>query len=100
MDDYTVNLIGYHVEAVDGGIGTVDAVSDEIGEGYLVVDTGPWIFGHRVMLPASVVTQVDASQRKVFVDRTKEEISNAPDFIMIDNPPDPPRPDRFPYGIA
>ncbi|WP_066363115.1 hypothetical protein [Herbidospora mongoliensis] len=99
MDANRLDLIGYHVEAVDGAIGTVDAVSDEIGEGYLVVDTGPWIFGHRVMLPASVVTQVDASHRKIFVDRTRDEINNAPDFIMTDNPPDRPDPDRFPYGI-
>ncbi|GLX97726.1 MULTISPECIES: hypothetical protein, partial [Herbidospora] len=96
----TVNLIGYHVEAVDGRIGTVDAVSDEIDEGYLVIDTGPWIFGHRVMLPASVITQVDASQRKIYVDRTQKEISDAPDFIMADDPPHRAYADRFPYGIS
>nr|WP_062341237.1 hypothetical protein [Herbidospora sakaeratensis] len=95
----TVNLIGYHVEAVDGRIGTVDAVSDEIGEGYLVIDTGPWIFGHRVMLPASVITQVDASHRKIYVDRTQQEISDAPDFITAGDPPRRPYADRFPYGI-
>ncbi|WP_062350063.1 hypothetical protein [Herbidospora yilanensis] len=78
----TVNLIGCQVEAVDGRIGTVDAVSGEIGEGHLVVDTGPWIFGHRVMLPAGVITQVDASHRKIYVDRTRKEISDAPDFNM------------------
>ena len=38
-------LVGYHVEAVDGGIGKID----EVGDGFLVVDTGPWIFGTRVM---------------------------------------------------
>ncbi|WP_062435522.1 PRC-barrel domain-containing protein [Herbidospora daliensis] len=96
----TVNLIGYHVEAVDGRIGTVDAVSDEIGEGYLVVDTGPWIFGHRVILPASVITQVDASHRKIYVDRTQKEISDAPDFITADDAPQRPYAERFPYGIA
>ena len=38
----TGTLIGYSVEAVDGGIGKIDDASYDVGAGYLVVDTGPW----------------------------------------------------------
>ena len=74
------NVVGYGVEAQDGSIGKVDDVTDEIGSSYLVVDTGPWIFGKKVMLPAGVIKDVDHDDEKVFVDRTKEQIKNAPEL--------------------
>jgi hypothetical protein len=76
----TVNLAGYGVEAVDGGIGKIDEASNEVGASYLVVDTGPWIFGKKVMLPAGVIMKVDHDDEKVFVNRTKDQIKNAPEF--------------------
>jgi len=76
----TVNLAGYGVEAVDGGIGKIDEASNEVGASYIVVDTGPWIFGKKVMLPAGVVMKVDHDDEKVFVNRTKDQIKNAPEF--------------------
>ena len=74
------SLIGYSVEATDGSIGKVDEATDEVGRSYLVVDTGPWIFGKKVMLPAGVIERVDLDDEKVFVSRTKDEIKNAPEF--------------------
>ncbi|MEV6576428.1 PRC-barrel domain-containing protein [Streptomyces sp. NPDC051577] len=47
---------------------------------YIVVDTGPWIFGKEVLLPAGTVSRIDADDKKIFVDRTKEQIKNAPEF--------------------
>ena len=44
------------------------------------VDTGPWIFGRKVILPAQTIERIDLEDRVVFVDRTKEEIENAPEF--------------------
>ena len=80
-DDWSsMHLAGYKVEATDGDIGKVDEASNEAGAGYIVVDTGPWIFGKKVMLPAGVISRVDATDEKVHVDRTKEEIKNAPEF--------------------
>ena len=67
------DLVGYNVEAVDGGIGKIDEATYEAGSS-VVVDTGPWIFGKKVMLPASVVTRVDVDEETVFVSRTKDEI--------------------------
>jgi hypothetical protein len=73
-------LTDFKVEASDGSIGKIDEASREVGAGYLVVDTGPWIFGKKVMLPAGVIRDVDLDTETVFVDRTKDEIKNAPEF--------------------
>ncbi|MEJ3744455.1 PRC-barrel domain-containing protein [Actinomycetes bacterium KLBMP 9797] len=74
------DLAGYDVEALDGGIGSIDEANDEVGAAYLVVDTGPWIFGRKVLLPAGTVDRVDHENRKVYVDRTKEQIKNSPEY--------------------
>ena len=74
------DVSGYDVEAVDGGIGKVDEATYEAGASCLVVDTGPWIFGKKVMLPAGIVETVDHDDKKVFVSRTKDDIKNAPEF--------------------
>jgi hypothetical protein len=76
----TTDLSGYKVEATDGSIGSVDEASNEVGASYLVVDTGPWIFGKKVMLPAGVVDRVDQDEEKIYVNRTKDEIKDAPEF--------------------
>ncbi|MCX4633001.1 PRC-barrel domain-containing protein [Streptomyces sp. NBC_01443] len=76
-----VDLSGYKVEATDGSVGKVDKHSDEAGSAYLVVDTGPWIFGKEVLLPAGTVTGIDADEKKVHVGLTKEQIKNAPEFV-------------------
>ncbi|MFC8795861.1 PRC-barrel domain containing protein [Streptomyces cinereoruber] len=74
------DLTDYKVEATDGGIGKVDKHSDEVDDSYLVVDTGVWIFGKEVLLPASTVTRIDPEERTIFVDRTKDQIKDAPEF--------------------
>lgn len=76
----TTDLSGYKVEALDGSIGSVDEASNEVGASYLVVDTGPWIFGKKVMLPAGVIDRVDQDEEKIYVNRTKDEIKDAPEF--------------------
>ncbi|MGE5829345.1 MAG: PRC-barrel domain-containing protein [Micromonosporaceae bacterium] len=73
-------IVGYHVEATDGSIGKVCATSQATDESYIVVDTGPWIFGHKVLLPAGTVTRIDPDDRKVYLDRTKEQIKSSPDY--------------------
>jgi hypothetical protein len=75
-----VNWTGFDVEATDGSIGSIDEATYDTDASYIVVDTGPWIFGKKVLLPAGVVNNVDADGRKVFVERTKEEIKNAPEY--------------------
>ena len=73
-------IVGYEVESIDGSIGKVDDASFETDTGHIVVDTGPWIFGKKVMLPVGVLRSVDHGNEKVFVNRTKDEIKNSPEF--------------------
>ena len=75
-----VDLTGFKVHARDGDIGKVEMSTTEAGRSYIVVDTGPWIFGKKVVLPASTIERVDFDDRAVFVDRTKDEIKSAPEF--------------------
>jgi hypothetical protein len=74
------DLTGYKVEAVDGSIGKIDEASKDVGAGYIVVDTGPWIFGKKVMLPAGVIRDVDPDSETVLVSRTKDQIKDSPEF--------------------
>jgi hypothetical protein len=69
-------LSGMDVEATDGGIGKIETATDQ----FIVVDTGPWIFGKKVMLPAGVIDRVDLDDETVFISRTKDEIKNAPEY--------------------
>src|SRR3954449_2164891 len=74
------NLAGLSVEAIDGGIGKVDEATSDVGASFIVVDTGPWIFGKKVMLPAGVIRDVDLDAETIFVNRQKDQIKNAPEF--------------------
>jgi PRC-barrel domain protein len=74
-----VDLIGFEVEATDGHVGKIVDAAYELGSSWLVVDTGPWIFGKKVLLPAGTVDSVDPEARKVYVHRSREEIKNAPE---------------------
>ncbi len=75
-----IDITGFDVEAIDGGIGKIDEATYEVGSSYVVVDTGPWIFGKKVMLPAGVVKSIDETEEKIFVNRTKDEIKSSPEF--------------------
>ena len=75
-----LDLTGSSVEATDGSIGKVDDATNEIGSSYIVVDTGPWIFGKHVLLPAGVIERVDRDSETVYVNRTKDEIKNSPEW--------------------
>ena len=75
-----IDLTGFKVETTDGEIGKVDEATRDVGGSFLVVDTGPWIFGKKVMIPAGLVRDIDPDAQTIFVNRTKDEIKNAPEF--------------------
>ena len=81
-------LTGFSVEAIDGHIGKIDQATMDVGSSYVVVDTGPWIFGRKVMLPAGTIDRVDWNDEKVYVDRTKDQIKDSPELTDadLDNP--------------
>jgi hypothetical protein len=74
------DLAGYKVEATDGAIGHVDEAGHEVNANYIVVDTGPWIFGKKVLLPAGTINHVDHDEQRVYVDRTRDQVKAAPEF--------------------
>lgn len=74
------DVTGFDVEASDGHIGKVDEATYEESSSCLVVDTGFWIFGKKRMIPAGVVQRVDPDQKKVYVNMTKDQIKDAPDY--------------------
>ena len=74
------DVVGYGVEALDGSIGKIHEDTLDAGSAYVVVDTGPWIFGKKVMLPAGIISDIDRDDEKVFVNRTKDQIKDAPEF--------------------
>ena len=65
---------------IDGSIGKIDKATDDTTGNTLVVDTGPWIFGKKVMLPGGVIDRIDRDEEKVYVNRTKDEIKSSPEY--------------------
>ncbi len=79
---------GYAIEASDGRLGTVsDFLFDDTSwlVRWLVVDTGNWLSGRKVLLPPSVLGHIDQKQKQFSVRLTKHEIKDSPD-IDADRP--------------
>jgi hypothetical protein len=74
------DLEGFGVAALDGDIGKIDDAAYDHGSSYIVVDTGPWIFGKRVLIPARAIVRVDVPNEKVFLRLKKGQIEDAPDL--------------------
>jgi hypothetical protein len=71
-------LAGHKVEAIDGQIGTVVTANLDPDDSHLLVSTGR-LFGKRIQLPAGTVNHVDRTERRIYVDRTKSQIKQAPE---------------------
>ena len=75
-------LIGYKIEASDGPIGSVnDVLFDDASWTirWLVVDTGTWLPGRLVLLPASVLGQPNSVDRSFPVRLTRAAVKDSPD---------------------
>jgi hypothetical protein len=88
------SLTEFTVEATDGTIGHVDRHADEAGMRHLVVDTGVWVFGKSVLIPAGIVTGIDAEARRITLSCTKEAVKGAPSFRTDSETRDPAYLDR------
>jgi hypothetical protein len=75
-----VDLSDYEVEARDGEIGKVDAATFETGTDAIIVETGPLVFGRKVMIPVGAIERIDTDAKRVYVDRTKDELRDAPEY--------------------
>jgi sporulation protein YlmC with PRC-barrel domain len=77
-------LKGFAVAASDGRIGTVHdwLFDDESWKiRWLVVDTGSWLPGRKVLVHASAIGKPDPVQREVPVKLTKAQVEESPDFL-------------------
>lgn len=66
----------------DDKIGSVyDIIVDETGKfRYLVIDTGFWVFGKKVLLPVGRAS-IDYAQERIYArDLTKEQVENLPQY--------------------
>lgn len=78
--DRPKSLDGFSVVALDGDIGKVDEATYDVGASYIVVDTGPWIFGRKVVVPAKAIVRLDIPNEQVFLRLKKDQISDSPQF--------------------
>lgn len=81
-------LRDYTVQATDGDVGGVyDVYFDGLrwDVRYLIVDTGPWLFGRRVLLAPVVFRSVSAEEEALCVTLTKEQVENSPG-VELDEP--------------
>lgn len=79
------SLTGYDIEATDGVIGTVsDLLFDDHAwkSRWLVVDTGHWLPGRKVLVPPSAIGFPDHERKRLPVALTKERIKDGPDIAM------------------
>ncbi|MFG3275911.1 PRC-barrel domain containing protein [Streptomyces luteogriseus] len=83
------DLTGYAVAATDGTIGHVDREAAPHDMRHLVVDTGVWVFGRSVLVPAGVVTGIDTRGRKVILACSRADAKAAPRFQTDSETRDP-----------
>lgn len=78
------DLTDFEAYANDGErIGKVDEASQPDRGGFIVVDTGWWIFGKKRMVPIGAIESIDLDERKVHLSRSKDAIKDAPDFDEV-----------------
>src|ERR1700693_1475233 len=79
---------GYAIVASDGKLGTVsDFLFDDASWmiRWLVVDTGNWLSGRKVLLPPSVLGRLDPAREECAVRLTMQQVKDSPD-IDFDRP--------------
>ncbi len=77
------SLLYYHIRAADGEIGAVsDVLFDDSSWKlrWLVVDTGNWLPGRKVLLPLNALQQPDADARILPVNLTMKQVRDSPDI--------------------
>jgi hypothetical protein len=79
----TREVIDYYIHARDGDIGHVeDFILDDAAWAirYMVVDTRNWWPGKQVLIAPQWVTDISWGEAQVYVDMTRDQIKNSPEF--------------------
>jgi hypothetical protein len=72
---------GYSIAASDGRVGVVSDFlfdDDTWKVRWLVVDTGKWLSGRKVLLPPSILGRIDPEKREFSVEVTMHQVRNCP----------------------
>jgi len=71
---------GFHVEAIDGGIGHVHEllIDENWNIRYLVIDTSNWIGGKSVIIPPTAVKEVNSPDKKILLRLSRSEVEGSP----------------------
>ena len=79
----THEVIGYHIQAEDGGIGHVEdfIVDDQTWAiRYLIIDTQNWWPGKKVLVSPQWIKSVSWGESKVFANLTRETLKQSPEY--------------------
>lgn len=79
----TVHVAGYNIKATDGEIGDVeDFILDDSNWkiDYMLVDTGNWFPGKKVIISPNLVKEVEWDKALVVVKATEEQVKNSPEY--------------------
>jgi hypothetical protein len=79
----TSNVNGYEIEASDGEIGDVKdfIIEDQTWAiRYLIVDTGSWLPGKKVLIAPQWIDRLSLEESKVFVNLSRDAIEQSPEF--------------------
>ena len=82
------DLQGFTIGATDGDIGRVDAFyfdDTSFTVRHLVVDTGGWLTGRRVLISPMALTAIDWDAKRINAELTKSQVEQSPD-IDTDKP--------------
>jgi hypothetical protein len=74
-----IDIVGFTVQADDGKAGKVDEASHAAGSCCIVVETGG-LRGHKVLVPAGLVEEIDPSSESVHVGLSKSDVKDAPEY--------------------
>lgn len=75
------DLTGFRLQALDGELGELKQVyfDDQLWSVcYLVVHTGSWLLGRKVLISPQSVTEVDPDNARLSVNLTQDKVKNSP----------------------
>lgn len=79
------SLKGFELQAKDGSLGTVsDFLFDDSTwkVRWMVVDTGRWLTGRKVLIHPSAVVSAECEERKLTVALSKAQVKESPDILQ------------------
>ncbi len=76
-----LEVLGYHIHAIDGEMGHAENFLFDAADWslrYLVVDTSNWGFGKQVLIAPHAVKIIDGSDRRIRLDVSREQVQSSP----------------------